>query len=179
VGNEPFAVLLADDLMVGPTPITQQLIDVHRAHGGSVLAVQDVPLAQTRSYGIVAGPVRGDRLSQVTHMVEKPAPDKAPSTLAVAGRYVLSGKVFELLARNIRGVGDEIQLTDAIASLIEQEPVHAWRYHGHRYDCGSKLGLLQASVDLGEHHPEVGDAFGQWLRERQPLSAFNLGMLPA
>ena len=179
VGNEAFAVLLADDLMVGPTPITQQLISVHQQHGGSVMAVQDVPRSQTSSYGIVAGPVVGERLSQVTHMVEKPAPHEAPSTLAVAGRYVLSGKVFEHLARGIRGVGGEIQLTDAIEALIQSEKVHAWRYEGRRYDCGSKLGLLQASVDLGEHHDEVGAAFSDWLRQRQPLSVSDLGALPA
>lgn len=166
VGNHPFVVLLADDLMVGPTPITQQLVHVHQQYGGSVLAVQDVPRAQTRSYGIVAGPSLDERLSQVTHIVEKPNSNLAPSTLAVAGRYVLSGRIFDLLARNIRGVGDEIQLTDAIAALAPLEPVHAWRYQGQRYDCGSKLGLLQASVDLGEYHSEVGPEFRQWLQNR-------------
>ena len=171
VGNQPFAVLLADDLMLGPTPITQQLIDVHQQTGGSVMSVQDVPRAQTGSYGIVAGPQLSERLSQVTQMIEKPAPAQAPSTLAVAGRYVLSGNIFELLARNIRGAGGEIQLTDAIAALAATEPVHAWRYHGQRYDCGSKLGLLQASVDLAEHHPEIGAEFAQWLATRPALPA--------
>lgn len=166
VGDHPFAVLLADDLMVGPTPITQQLMRVHQEHGGSVLAVQDVPRSQVQSYGIVSGTTLNDRLSRITQIVEKPAPDLASSTLAVAGRYVLSAQVFKLLERKLQGVGGEIQLTDAIAALALQDPVHAWRYEGQRYDCGSKLGLLQACVDLGERHAEVGDEFGQWLNTR-------------
>lgn len=181
VGNEPFAVLLADDLMVGPAPITQQLVQVQQRYGGSVLAVQDVPMAQTRSYGIVAGPAVTDRLSQVTHIVEKPEPSLAPSNLGVAGRYVLSDRVFDYLAQGVRGVGGEIQLTDAIEALIDAktEQVHAYRYEGRRYDCGSKLGLLQASVDLGEHHTEIGTAFSQWMRERTPLNPNDLGAMPA
>jgi UTP--glucose-1-phosphate uridylyltransferase len=108
-------------------------------------------------------------------MVEKPSPDKAPSTLAVAGRYVLTPGVFDLLAKGERGVGGEIQLTDAIEQLTRSEKVFAYRYEGHRYDCGSKLGLLQASVDLAEHHTEVGAAFTEWLQQRQSLSANDLG----
>jgi UTP--glucose-1-phosphate uridylyltransferase len=179
VGNEPFAVLLADDLMVGPSSITQQLVQAQQRHGGSVLAVQDVPLDQTKNYGIVAGPSVVDRLSRVTHIVEKPHPSKAPSTLAVAGRYVLSSRIFDLLETAEPGVGGEIQLTDAIARLSELEPIHALRYLGKRYDCGSKLGLLQACVDLGEHHHEIGNAFTQWLRERSPLARADLGEYPA
>jgi UTP--glucose-1-phosphate uridylyltransferase len=166
VGDHPFAVLLADDLMVGPTPITQQLMRVHQEHGGSVLAVQDVPRSQVQSYGIVSGTAVNDRLSRISQIVEKPAPELARSTLAVAGRYVLSAQVFKLLERNLQGVGGEIQLTDAIAALALQDPVHAWRYEGQRYDCGSKLGLLQACVDLGERHAEVGGEFSQWLNAR-------------
>ncbi|PUE15618.1 UTP--glucose-1-phosphate uridylyltransferase [Limnohabitans sp. MMS-10A-160] len=175
VGDEPFAVLLADDLMVGPTPITQQLVRTYWETGCSVLAVQDVPREQTRQYGIVAGPVINDRLSQVTEMVEKPNPEQAPSTLAVAGRYVLTPGVFDLLAKGQRGVGGEIQLTDAIEQLTHTEKVFAHRYEGRRYDCGSKLGLLQASVDLAEHHSEVGQAFAAWLKKRQPLRAQDMG----
>jgi len=163
VGDHPFAVLLADDLMTGSKPITRQLIEVQQRLGGSVLAVQDVPLAQTRSYGIVVGPVVEPRLSRVTQIVEKPAPEVAHSTLGVAGRYVLSPQIFDLLARQERGVGGEIQLTDAIAALAARDPVYAWRYYGVRYDCGSKLGLLQAGVDLGLKYPEVGVQFAQWL----------------
>lgn len=178
VGNQPFAVLLADDLMVGKTPITQQLVQAYAQHGGSVVAVQDVPLSQTQNYGIVAGPAVISRVSQVTHIVEKPAPENAPSTLAVAGRYVLTGAIFDLLAKGIRGVGGEIQLTDSIAALTAQEKVFALRYEGRRYDCGSKLGLLQANVDLGEHHQEIGQAFGEWMQTRQALDRSELACLP-
>ena len=114
-------------------------------------------------------------LIQVTTMLEKPQPEQAPSTLAVAGRYVLTPGVFDLLAKGQRGVGGEIQLTDAIEQLTRTEKVFAHRYEGRRYDCGSKLGLLQASVDLAEHHGEVGSAFSQWLQTRQPLLAQELG----
>ena len=143
--------------------------------GSTVLAVQDGPREQTKQYGIVAGPVVNERLSLVTEMVEKPQPDKAPSTLAVAGRYVLTPGVFDLLAKGQRGVGGEIQLTDAIEQLTRTEKVFAHRYQGRRYDCGSKLGLLQASVDLAEHHSEVGVVFSAWLQNRQPLQASELG----
>lgn len=168
-------MLLADDLMVGPTPITQQLVRTYWETRASVLAVQDLPREQARQYGIVAGPVVNERLSQVTTMVEKPQPEQAPSTLAVAGRYVLTPGVFDLLAKGQRGVGGEIQLTDAIEQLTRTEKVFAHRYEGRRYDCGSKLGLLQASVDLAEHHSEVGAAFSAWLQQRQPLQARELG----
>lgn len=174
VGDEPFAVLLADDLMVGARPITRQLVDVYEKTQSCVLAVQDVPREQTRQYGIVAGPVVEGRLSRVDHIVEKPAPQVAPSTLAVAGRYVLSPAIFDVLAQAQEGVGGEIQLTDAIAQLTQREGVYAYRYEGRRYDCGSKLGLLQANVDLAEHHAEVGEAFKAWLQERQPLSSAEL-----
>lgn len=174
VGNEPFAVLLADDLMVGAVPITQQLINIYDERGCSVLAVQDVPREQTKQYGIVAGPVVTDRLSLVAEMIEKPSPDKAPSTLAIAGRYVLTPGVFDLLAKGERGVGGEIQLTDAIEALSNTENVFAYRYEGRRYDCGSKLGLLQASVDLAEHHSEVGEVFSSWLALRKSITKQEL-----
>ncbi len=166
VGEEAFAVLLADDLMVGEPPVLKQMVDVHARLGGSVLAVQDVPLADTRKYGIVAGERLADDLVRVQQIVEKPSPDQAPSTLGVAGRYVLSGKIFELLAHQAPGVGGEVQLTDGIAALAERELVIAYRYRGHRYDCGSKIGFLQATVDLGLQHPEVGADFARWLAQR-------------
>ena len=174
VGDEPFAVLLADDLMVGEVPITKQLVDVHAQTLGSVLAVQDVPREQTRQYGVVAGNSLSDRLTQVTHMVEKPAPEVAPSTLAVAGRYVLTPDVFDHLEKGQKGVGGEIQLTDAIEKQTAQNKVFAYRYQGRRYDCGSKLGLLQASVDIGEHHPELGKEFAEWLKHREGISHTDL-----
>ena len=152
VGNEPFAVLLADDLMRGlPSGpgVLQQMAQVHAQHGGSILAVQEVPLDQVNRYGIVAGSTQADGLVAVRQMVEKPSPDKAPSRLAVSGRYILSPSVFDRIRAGGRGAGGEIQLTDGIAGLIGQEKVWGYPYQGVRYDCGSKLGFLQATVELG------------------------------
>ena len=167
--------LPCDDLMVGASPITHQLIRTYLDTGSSVLAVQDVPREQTKLYGIVAGPVVNDQLSQVTELVEKPHPDKAPSTLAVAGRYVLTSTVFDYLTKGQRGVGGEIQLTDAIEQHCHIEKVFAHRYKGRRYDCGSKHGLLQACVDLAEQNKELGATFTAWLQNRQPLQSTDLG----
>jgi len=166
VGQEPFAVLLADDLMVGKPSVTAQLVAQFNALQSSIVAVQDVPLEHTKRYGIVSGAVVADDLVEMTAIVEKPEPAKAPSTLAVAGRYVLSGNIFNELEALPRGVGGEIQLTDGIANLLRKEKVYAYRYAGKRYDCGSKLGFLQATVDLGEHHHEVGAEFSDWLSNR-------------
>lgn len=178
VGDEPFAVLLADDLMVGEVPITRQLIQAYRETGGCALAVQDVPRDQTRKYGIVAGKEISPGLIQVIQMVEKPAPEKAPSTLAVAGRYVLTPDVFEHLAKGQTGAGGEIQLTDAIEKLTSNGLVFGYRYDGHRYDCGSKLGLLKANVDLAEHHHEVGKEFTSWLQKREGLKRTDIHQAP-
>ena len=166
VGNEAFAVLLADDLMVGEPPVMAQMVEQFKEWRASILAVQDVPREHTRRYGIVAGIEVNDRLMDVNAIVEKPAPEAAPSTLGVAGRYILTPGVFAEIASQPRGVGGEIQLTDGIASLLRREKVFAYRYQGTRYDCGSKLGFLQATVDLAEHHHEVGAEFAQWLRQR-------------
>ena len=163
VGNEAFAVLLADDLMVGEPPIMLQMVEQFQEWRASILAVQDVPREHTRRYGIVSGNQIGDRLVEVSGIVEKPAPETAPSTLAVAGRYILTPGVFSEIEAQQQGVGGEIQLTDAIASLMRREKVFAYRYQGTRYDCGSKLGFLQATVDLGKQHPEFGADFTQWL----------------
>ncbi len=178
VGDEPFAVLLADDLMVGEVSITKQLIDIQIETQGSVLAVQDVPIEQVSQYGVVAGKKLTDRLTQVSQMVEKPAPEYAPSTLAVAGRYVLTPDVFAHLEKGQKGVGGEVQLTDAIEKQTSQNKVYAYRYQGRRYDCGSKLGLLQASVDLGVHHPEFGKTFAEWLKVREGIIANYLPNTP-
>ena len=166
VAGEPFAVLLADDLMVGDTPIMLQMVQQFSHWRSSILAVQDVPREHTQRYGVVSGSVVSDGLVDVTGIVEKPAPDVAPSTLAVAGRYILTPGIFQELERIPRGVGGEIQLTDGIAQLLRREKVFAYRYEGVRYDCGSKLGFLQATVDLGVQHPEVGHEFAQWLKAR-------------
>jgi len=164
VGNEPFAVLLPDDLMIGTPPIMAQMTAEFDKHGASMIAVQEVPAEHTRRYGIVGGKAVGDRLVDIDRMVEKPAPDVAPSRLGVAGRYVLTPRVFDEIANQKRGVGGEIQLTDGIAGLLRHEKVYAYRYEGRRYDCGSKEGLLQANVELALVHPEVGAEFRAFLR---------------
>ena len=166
VGNEAFAVLLADDLMVGQPPVMAQMVKQFENWRASLLAVQDVPREHTKRYGIVSGHQVEDDVVDVTGIVEKPAPDVAPTTLAVAGRYILTPGIFAELHSLPRGVGGEIQLTDGIANLLRREKVFAYRYKGTRYDCGSKLGFLQATVDLGESHSEVGVEFKAWLEER-------------
>lgn len=166
VGNEAFAVLLADDLMVGEPPVMAQMVEQFKEMRASILAVQDVPREHTRRYGIVAGTEVNGQLVNVDAVVEKPAPEDAPSTLAVAGRYILTPGVFVEIEKQSRGVGGEIQLTDGIASLLRREKVFAYRYQGTRYDCGSKLGFLQATVDLAERHDEVGAEFAKWLQQR-------------
>jgi UTP--glucose-1-phosphate uridylyltransferase len=169
VGNEPFAVLLADDLMqpgADGTAVLRQMIDVYAKHQASVLAVQEVRRDETASYGIVSTEPWGDRTARVTGIVEKPKPEDAPSTLAVVGRYVLSPLVFDHLANLEPGAGGEIQLTDALARLISEEPVLAYQFYGTRYDCGAKIGYLQATVELALRHPEVGPEFERFLRER-------------
>jgi UTP--glucose-1-phosphate uridylyltransferase len=165
VGDEPFAVLLADDLMCGQgTGVLGQMVEVFQQVQTSILAVQEVPLEHVKRYGIVAGDRVGERLVKVKQMVEKPAPAEAPSRLGVAGRYVLTPAVFDRIRNQPRGSGGEIQLTDGIAQLIATEGVHAFRYAGKRYDCGSKDGFLQASVELALKHPEFGPAFRDYLR---------------
>ncbi len=167
VGDEPFAVLLADDLMVGPEggqPVLKQMVEQFADWRASILAVQEVPPEQTRRYGIVAGSAVSDRLVDVTQIVEKPAPEDAPSRLGVAGRYILTPGVFHEIASQPRGVGGEIQLTDGIASLLRREKVFAYRYEGRRYDCGSKEGFLQANVELALAHADLGPGFREYLR---------------
>ena len=168
IGNDPFAVLLADDFMdtdAGVRPVLAQMTDVFEYERCSVLAVQDVPRAQTRQYGIVsAAPYRAN-LELVSGIVEKPQPDVAPSTLAVVGRYVLTAKIFSYLENIGAGTGGEIQLTDGIAALMASERVLACRYDGQRYDCGSKLGYLKAMTAMGLKHPETGPEFAAFLQE--------------
>ena len=174
VAGEPFAVLLADDLMVsapGHAPVLAQMVDQFSEWRGSLVAVQDVPRAQTNSYGIVSGQDMTERVVDMSGIVEKPAPAVAPSTLAVAGRYILTPGIFAELENIPRGVGGEIQLTDGIAQLLRREKVFAYRYQGVRYDCGSKLGFLQATVDLGQCHPDVGAQFSAWLQTREASDA--------
>ena len=160
VGNEPFFVHLADDLIAGDPPCLAQMVGEYERHGGSVVAVEDVPREQTGSYGIVAT----DDAGRITQIVEKPPPGEAPSTLGVVGRYLLAPRIFDKLETTGRGAGGEIQLTDAIADLLADESVFAYAFTGKRYDCGSKLGYLQATVEYGLQHPDTGDAFRAFLR---------------
>jgi len=164
VVNEPFAVLLADDLMVGDPPILKQMVQQFDEWHASIIAVQEVPAEHTRRYGIVAGTPVDDRMMDLVQIVEKPAPEAAPSRLGVAGRYILTPGVFREISQLPRGVGGEIQLTDGIANLMRREKVFAYRYHGKRYDCGSKEGFLQANVELALSHPELGAGFRQYLK---------------
>jgi len=163
VGNEPFFVHLADDLIDAATPCLKQMADVYAERGGSVLGVETVPRTETDKYGIVATEEREGRVSRIKQIVEKPRPQNAPSTLAVVGRYVLSPTIFEKLERTGRGAGGEIQLTDAIADLLAEEPVYAYEFEGKRYDCGSKLGYLQATVEFGLKHESLGEQFREYL----------------
>lgn len=167
IGDDPFAVLLADDLMIGPPGgqhVLAQMVDVFAVQGRSVLAVQEVPQDQVRRYGIVAGTMVEDRLMRINQMVEKPKPEDAPSRMAVAGRYILTPGVFEQIRNQPRGVGGEIQLTDGIARLMANEAVYAFQYLGKRYDCGSKEGFLEATVELALQHPQVGEHFRSYLK---------------
>ena len=167
VGAEPFAVLLADDLMRGPTggePVLAQMAQAFRQQGRSVIAVQEVPEDQVHRYGIVAGESAGGPLIRIQRIVEKPAPNDAPSRMGVAGRYILTPAIFEQIRNQPTGAGGEIQLTDAIARLMEQEAVYAFQYEGKRYDCGSKEGFLEATVELALEHPEVGESFRSYLK---------------
>jgi UTP--glucose-1-phosphate uridylyltransferase len=169
VGDAPFMVHLADDLIDAQVPCLKQMVDVFAKHGGSVLGVQNVPKQDTDKYGIVTLESSvAPRLGKMSGIVEKPKPDKAPSTLAVVGRYLLSGSIFDDLAKIGKGAGGEIQLTDGIARLMQREPVYAFEFEGKRYDCGSKLGYLQATVEYGLKHPNLGKEFGAYLRELAP-----------
>jgi len=167
VGNEPFAVVLADDLIDATPPALAQMAQQFAKAGCSILGVEEIPRALTGSYGIVSTDSAGAELSTIKAIVEKPAPAQAPSTLAVVGRYVLTPAVFGKLAAVKPGRGGEIQLTDAISALLELEKVMAYRFSGRRYDCGSKLGYLQATVELGAKHAEVGAEFARYLSGRR------------
>ncbi len=167
VGKEPFAVLLADDLMMCPQdgePVLAQMVQAFRQQGRSLLAVQEVPADQVNRYGIVAGEPAGGQLIRIDRIVEKPAPQNAPSRMGVAGRYILTPAIFDEIRNQPTGAGGEIQLTDAIARLMEHEAVYAFQYQGKRYDCGSKEGFLEATVELALQHPQVGESFRDYLK---------------
>ncbi len=164
VGNDPFAVILADDLISGEVPALRQMADEFEQRQCSIVAVQQVAREDTRQYGIVKTRPLGGRVSRVERIVEKPLPEVAPSTLAVVGRYILTPGIFSCLEAVQPGAGGEIQLTDAIARLLDNEPVLAYEFQGKRYDCGSKLGYLQATVEYTLMHPELEGPFREYLR---------------
>ena len=169
VGNAPFMVHLADDLIDANTPCLKQMAEGFEKYQGSVLGVQNVPKQDTDKYGIVTLEKSiAPRVGKMSHIVEKPKPDKAPSTLAVVGRYLLTGAIFEDLAKIGKGAGGEIQLTDGIARLMQREPIYSFEFEGKRYDCGSKLGYLQATVEYGLKHPSLGAEFAEYLRGMVP-----------
>jgi UTP--glucose-1-phosphate uridylyltransferase len=158
VGDEPFAVLLADDLILSRRPCLAQMVDAHAAAGGNMIAVMDVPREHTKRYGIVA-PGRDDgRMVEVAGLVEKPVPEKAPSTCAVIGRYILDPSVFSHLGRGTKGAGGEIQLTDALAAMIGAAPFHGLRFEGKRFDCGDKVGFFEANLAFALARPDIGAA---------------------
>ncbi len=163
VNDEPFAVLLADDLLDGEPAVMRQMVDAYDYYNCSVLGVEEVPRDQTQRYGIVAAEPLTDRVERIGAIVEKPKPEDAPSTLAVIGRYILTPRVFHHLEQLTPGAGGEIQLTDGISALLKEQQVLAYRFAGERYDCGSKLGYLEAMVEFGRRHPEVGAEFVAYL----------------
>jgi UTP--glucose-1-phosphate uridylyltransferase len=167
VGNEPFAVILADDLLDGDPPVMKQMVEMFAQHNSSILAVQNVAREETGSYGIVASQPMGSGLHKVSGMVEKPKPADAPSSLAVVGRYILKPRIFHYLESIGAGSGGEIQLTDGIAALLQEERVLAYEFKGKRYDCGSKLGYLEATMAYALKHPEVGKDFARMLKTFQ------------
>ncbi len=165
VGNEPFAVLLADDLIQSDKPVLKQMIDAHEYYHASILGVEKIEPEQTKQYGVVKpSNVFTEQILQISHIIEKPTPEKAPSNLGVVGRYILTPRIFSELENTKAGAGGEIQLTDAIESLISHEQVLAHIFNGKRYDCGSKLGYLKATLEYAITHPEVGEEFTKYLK---------------
>ncbi len=166
VGNEPFAVLLPDDLIYnkGGASCIQQMVDVYEEKRGSVIGTQTVAITESDKYGMVAGPKLGDRISRVDEIIEKPDPAEAPSDQAVVGRYILTPAIMDKLKTTKRGAGNEIQLTDAIAELRKTEEIYAYSFEGRRYDCGSKIGYLEANVEIALQHDEMADDFKNYLK---------------
>jgi len=165
VGDEPFAVLLADDLIDAQVPVLKQMVDVAQHEGAATIAVMNVAEAETGNYGIVETQKLQSRVGTITRIVEKPKPGTSPSTLAVVGRYILTPRIFHHLRTIAPGAGGEIQLTDGIARLQDAERIVAYLFEGRRYDCGGKLGYLEATVDFGLKHPETGAGFARFLAE--------------
>ena len=166
VAGQPFAVILADDLLDGPTPVMKQMVDIYDHYHSSVIGVEEIPPSETKSYGVVAGKEWDESLIKMSAIVEKPDPADAPSNLGVVGRYILRPRIFDHLKAIKPGAGGELQLTDGIEALLGDEQVLAYKYEGRRFDCGSKLGYLKATIEFALRHPEVRDEFEVYLRER-------------
>jgi UTP--glucose-1-phosphate uridylyltransferase len=164
VGNEPFAVVLADDLLDHQPGVLKQLVGIYEHYRSSVIAVEQIQPEQSKSYGVVAGIAAGERLTKLSDIVEKPEPQNAPSDQGVVGRYIFNPSIFQHIAKLKPGAGGEYQLTDAIQSLLKLEAVYAYAYEGVRYDCGSKIGFLKASVEFALRHPETGADFRAYLK---------------
>ena len=167
IGDRPFVVVLADDLIDGKPPVVKQMLDTYQQKRCALLGVQQIPRTETRQYGVIKPGACNGKLHTVMGIVEKPSPRLAPSALGVVGRYVLTPRIFHHLQRAEAGAGGEIQLTDAIAALLADEPVMAYKFDGVRYDCGSKLGYLKANVAYGLKHPETKRAFAMHLAALQ------------
>jgi len=170
VGNDPFAIILADDLLSAQTPVLEQMIDVFNHYNTSVIGVEKITRDQSRSYGVISGKKLEKNLLKLDDIVEKPAPEDAPSNLGVVGRYILSPRIFSHIKNLKPGSGGEYQLTDAIQTLLAKEQVLAYQYEGIRYDCGSKLGYLKATVEFALKHPEVSEEFKAYLKTNKIIS---------
>lgn len=172
IGNEPFAVILADDLIDGgPKGCLKQMVEIYEREQCGVIGVQKVAQKDVGSYGVISGDSVADRLWRMSGIVEKPAPEDAPSNIAVVGRYILNASIFSMLENTQAGSGNEIQLTDAIAKQLDSQSIYAYEFSGRRYDCGSKLGYLQATVEYGVKHPEVGERFAKFLQDSRRLGS--------
>jgi UTP--glucose-1-phosphate uridylyltransferase len=164
VGDQPFAVLLGDDIVDADEPCIGQMMKLYERRGNPVIALQEVPRAETRQYGIVAGDKVEDRVVKITDMVEKPSPDKAPSNLAIIGRYLLPPEIFQILDETRSDVGGEIQLTSALKTLLSRRPIDGYLFEGRRYDAGDKLGFLKATVEFALKRKDLGGAFREYLK---------------
>ncbi len=164
VGDEPFVLFFPDDVIVSDVPVARQLIDVFEGHGGSVVAVEDVPREEIESYGIVDGEPLGEDVYRIRALVEKPKPEEAPSNLGIVGRYVLTPEIFDILEETPPGKAGEIQITDGLALLLRKQPMFAYRFQGQRYDTGRPLGLIKASIELALQRPDTGPDLRRYLR---------------
>ena len=167
VGDEPFAIILADDLIDSSPSCLKQMVDIYEREQCGVIGVQQVPQENVGSYGVIAGEQVNDGLWRLSGIVEKPQPADAPSNIAVVGRYILDSSIFDIIENTTPGSGNEIQLTDAIATQLQRQTVYGYEFSGQRYDCGSKLGYLQATVDYGLKHAEIGEEFTQYLKSKK------------